>query len=380
MEVRFRLTVLRLIAAVAALVIIGVGGALLVAWTGVYNVAASRGHPVWLNNFLELGMRRSVEANSGAEPPDYISLDDPNLIQLGAAHYHDGCAPCHAAPGELINPIFEGMLPAPPRLEEHVGSWEDEDLHWIVLHGLQYAGMPAWSGGKREDEVWAIVTFLRRLPDLDRESYLALANRMEPTTVPIEDLMEEGQNVVGLTACTRCHDSPAREPASALVPALSAQSAEYIRLALNDYRENRRQSGIMEPVAAELSDQQIEQLADYFSSQPQPAGSAEADAQLVERGRQIAENGVPSEGTPACMSCHAGFGEDTYPLLAGLSAEYLTSQLRLFRNGQRSGTAQSDLMAQMAGGLEDEDILAVSAYFSSTEAAIGATATENGAP
>ena len=367
MEVRFRLTFLRVAITLVALAVIGIGGALLIAWTGVYNVAASRGHPVWLNEFLELGMRRSVESNSSATPPAHIELDDPDLVQLGAAHFRGGCAPCHAAPGETISPVFAGMLPSPPRLEERVKTWKDQDLHWIVYHGLQYAGMPAWSGDGREDEVWALVSFLRRLPDLDQSGYMVLANRTETPGVEVGELLVEGHNSAGLTACARCHDTAQRDPASALTPALGGQSAAYIRSALEDYRANRRQSGIMEPVAAELDDEQIAGLANYYSGLTrQRSATAPSDASLIEQGAEIASNGIPDSQTPACMSCHSGVAEETYPLLAGLSENYIAGQLRLFRDSQRVGTAQSDLMAQMASGLEDADIAAVSAYFAST--------------
>lgn len=64
---------------IAGLVIV----VLAVAVTGVYNVAASRGHPLWMHAFLELGMLRSVALHSrGIEPPPLIS---PDLVRLGVA-------------------------------------------------------------------------------------------------------------------------------------------------------------------------------------------------------------------------------------------------------------------------------------------------------
>ncbi len=366
MQVRFRLTPLRLLGGVVLLIAVTIIGALLVAWSGVYSIAASRGHPGWLNDFLELGMRRSVQTNSGLSPPDHLDLDDPSLIQLGAAHFRAGCAPCHAAPGEPINPVFEGMLPTPPRLEDYVGTWEDEDLHWIVYHGLQYAGMPAWSGADREDEVWAIVAFLRRLPELDREGFRALAGRTDLAPSSPETFVEEGRNAAGLTACARCHDDAERDIASSLTPRLSGQSSAYLKLALEEYRANRRQSGIMEPVAAELTNDQIEQLADYFAGLP-PRPPLVGDASdAIELGRDIAENGIPDRGVGACTSCHGGMAEDTYPVLAGQSQTYLQNQLRLFRDGARAETPQAELMSAVAARLEDSEIDAVSSYFAAT--------------
>ena len=55
------------------------------AWTGVYNVAASRGHWSIVEWFLAFGMRNSVATRALAitAPP----LDDPDLVQLGAATF-----------------------------------------------------------------------------------------------------------------------------------------------------------------------------------------------------------------------------------------------------------------------------------------------------
>jgi mono/diheme cytochrome c family protein len=150
---------------------------LAVVYSGVYNVAASRGHPAWLDWFLALGMRRSVSSQSSGvlSPP----LDSPDLVRLGGAHFHFGCANCHGAPGQAENPIYDHMLPSPPRLELEADSWTSAQLFWIVRHGIQYAGMPFWSGDGRDDEIWAVVAFLRVLPELDAASYLSLVSGRE---------------------------------------------------------------------------------------------------------------------------------------------------------------------------------------------------------
>jgi hypothetical protein len=50
-----------------------------------------------------------------------------------------------------------------------------EQLFSIVKHGIKFTGMPAWPVQQRDDEVWAMVAFLRRLPDLDAAGYRRLA-------------------------------------------------------------------------------------------------------------------------------------------------------------------------------------------------------------
>src|SRR5690606_35032220 len=141
-----------------------VAGGLLVAWSGVYNIAASKGHWAITRAFLSFGMRNSIEFHAAATKAP--ALDHIALVQRGAGHYQGGCAPCHGAPGEPPSPITRDMLPEPPVLAGVVPQWKPRELFWIVKHGLKYTGMPAWPAPKRDDEVWAVVAFLNRLPDL----------------------------------------------------------------------------------------------------------------------------------------------------------------------------------------------------------------------
>ena len=86
-----------------------IAGAFLFAWSGLYSVAASRGHWAALDAILEFAMRSSVRTHAlGIDVPD---LDDPALVERGAGHFQGGCAPCHGAPGRVSSPIVHAMLP-----------------------------------------------------------------------------------------------------------------------------------------------------------------------------------------------------------------------------------------------------------------------------
>ena len=117
--------------------------------------------------FLAFGMRNSVELRAMAITPP--PLDNPDLVRLGAGHFHGGCAFCHGAPGIPVSPIARHMLPSPPDLTTSMRPWTDEELFWIVQHGIKYTGMPGWVALEREDEIWAVVAFLKRMPSIDAE-------------------------------------------------------------------------------------------------------------------------------------------------------------------------------------------------------------------
>jgi cytochrome c553 len=358
----------------ATLLVLAIGGVAL-ALSGLYSVAASTGHFLVTSLFLEIGMHRSVATHSLTvpEPP---SLDDPNLIRLGAGAYQGGCAVCHGAPGQPRNPIALGMLPAPPDLRERVPEWSTKELFWIVKNGIKYTGMPAWTTQHREDEVWSVVAFLLKLPALDVAAYTLLAEgeAAPRNEKPVEEIVRSGTGAIALAVCARCHGTASTAPGSQLTPKLAGLPAAYLRQELKAYADGKRHSGIMQPVAAELSEAQIAELADYYSRLAPTTASATpaGDGTRITRGAAIAAEGVPANGVPACLSCHAGTGLPEYPTLAGQHAPYMGQQLRLWKNGLRAETPAGRIMAPIASRLTTEQIDDVSAYFASLASAAAA--------
>jgi cytochrome c553 len=336
----------------------------LIAWSGIFNVAASRGHWAVVDWFLAFAMRNSVElrANAITAPP----LDSPDLIRLGAGHFHGGCAFCHGAPGIPVSPIAHHMLPSPPDLTTSMRPWKDEELFWIVQHGIKYTGMPSWVALEREDEIWAVVAFLKQIPTMDARSYdtLALGGVRIPGQSG-EKLATVESNPQGAGACARCHGAEGSGPASALVPVLHGQPAEFLMTALQQYAEGARRSGIMQPLAAELGAQDMRQLAEYYAKlTPPKTPPRAADGALTERGRLLAAEGDTGNGVPACNACHGRDALARYPRLAGQNAAYMAGQLRLWKAGHHTSTGGAAIMAPIARRLSDGDIDAVASYLS----------------
>lgn len=115
-------------------------------------------------------MQNSVKTQAAdiVAPP----LDDNEMVKLGALHFESRCRACHGAPGLLPNPIMQRTLPPAPSLVSHIGNWRDRELFWQVKNGLKYTAMPGWTAQERADEIWAVVAFLRKLPNLDQQSRL----------------------------------------------------------------------------------------------------------------------------------------------------------------------------------------------------------------
>lgn len=336
---------LAILAVVTAVVI------LLIAWSGVYNVAASRGHTQLVEWFLRFGMENSVKTRSFArDEPQTFNAD---MIALGAAHYRDGCAYCHGAPGTTQPLVAQQMLPPPPLLIASSSRWKDHELHWIVQHGLKYTGMPAWPSQKRADEVWALVAFLKALPSMSAMDYERLASgNLPPPSAP-----------QAVALCGRCHGVETSGPSSALIPIIHAQPREMIVRALGDYRSGTRESGVMQPIVMDLSERQIDDLASYYASLPHP-GAGTAPSSSNHDGRALAHEGAPADGIPPCLLCHGAEATPSYPRLAGQSAAYIVNQLRLWKAEDFRRSGHAAIMTPIARRLSERQIEDVAAYLS----------------
>ncbi|CAN7594714.1 c-type cytochrome [Bradyrhizobium sp. LjRoot220] len=355
-----------LIAGLAALLL-----GFLFMWSGLYTVAASRGHWAVTEWVLTFAMRNSVKTHAlGIEVPP---LGNADLVTLGAAHFHSGCAYCHGAPGIPISPVARAMLPPPPDLATNMRTWRDRELFWIIKHGIKYTGMPAWSAQQRDDEVWALAAFLRRLPRLDAAQYRDLALGGLPVPPQSGQSLATSETMApAVGACARCHGAGDGRPASSLVPILHGQPAEFIIASLQAYTSAQRASGIMQPVARALASDDFRRVADYYAAlKAPPAPEGPTDASAIARGRTLAENGDPAARIPACAGCHGNEALKTYPRLAGQNLGYLLNRLRLWKNGLAPGTAGEAIMAPIARALSERQIEDVAAYYASGDPRAG---------
>jgi cytochrome c553 len=119
----------------------------------------------------------------------------------------------------------------------------------------------------------------------------------------------------------------------------------------------------MSPMAAPLSDQDMEDLAAYFAAQATKGG--EAEPSKVSAGQRLYRGGDATSHAPACLACHGPNGRGNppalYPSIRGQYATYVAAQLRSYKSGARA-TDQNQMMRNVAAALSDEEIDAVASY------------------
>ena len=157
------------------LLAIVIASAALFIYSGVYNVAATQPHTQFGYWLFTTVRDHSIDKHAhDLNPPN---LTDSSMIESGARHYSSTCAVCHGAPGEELSEIAKGLNPPPPELDKgHIQKkYADAELYWIVAHGIRMTGMPAFGPTHNEKDLWAIVAFIKELPEIKPEKYESLS-------------------------------------------------------------------------------------------------------------------------------------------------------------------------------------------------------------
>jgi cytochrome c553 len=155
--------------------------------------------------------------------------------------------------------------------------------------------------------------------------------------------------------CAACH-GPRGDSPHPSVPSIAGQPAHYLHWPLLLFRDGRRVDAQMSPLAANLSDADMADLAAYYAAQrPEPRPVAPPDAATMAAGEALAQR-------HHCVRCHAPglVGQQHVPRVAGLPYDYLVKQLRGFKaqtRGEGDGT-----MTMAAQVLTPADIELLSRY------------------
>ena len=205
---------MRTLVILAGLGVLAVAGFAAFVYSGVYNIAATEQHTAPVYWVMEATMRRSVKQR--AEKITVPPLDDRATVERGLRLYRTHCVQCHGAPGVAPDAFALGLLPVPANLALTAREWKQPaELYWVVKYGIKMSGMPAWEFRLAENDLWALVAFLKVLPTLAPHEYRALAPKAESADAdrPAPPAAEKGDPRRGRIAllqyaCSACHEIP----------------------------------------------------------------------------------------------------------------------------------------------------------------------------
>jgi len=183
---------------------------------------------------------------------------------------------------------------------------------------------------------------------------------------PAAALAEPDAKSLATGVCSACH-GPEGRSVSPVFPRLAGQQPAYTVLQLQAFRGHVRgdpnAQAYMWGMSSQLDDATITALADYYAAQ-KPVQQSAADRALLADGEKIYNQGLPTQGVPACTSCHGANAEGAgaFPRLGGQHVDYLAAQLVGFQSGVRSN---APIMLAVVRTLSPEQIRAVANYAAS---------------
>jgi cytochrome c553 len=164
--------------------------------------------------------------------------------------------------------------------------------------------------------------------------------------------------------CGSCHGADGNSPL-AMNPKLAGQSARYMVKQLQDFKSGARAGAIMASMVLSLSDQDMEDIAAWYSSQ-QPTIQG-ADPESIELAERLYRAGNSEIAVAACSACHSPTGKGNapagFPSLSGQHAEYTLQQLKDFRSGVRQNDG-GEMMRTVVERLTDKELEALASYVS----------------
>lgn len=274
--------------------------------------------------------------------PDAVA--GKSLYELGDASREIGaCIGCHGKDGNSEVLIY-------PNLAKQHPEYIEKQLHNFKANKnrTNYA-MNQFAKHITDEEIQDIGAYLA-----DTQ---ALANVKPKKVVAVAITEEVLAGEKKAVTCAACH-GPGGNATVAIYPKLAGQNSEYIVKQLTEFKNGDRKDPVMSGMAAPLSKQDMIELAAYFAAQKPLAGNGKGSeiGQKVYYGGKV--NHV-NQAITACVACHGATGKGMakagFPSIANQSVEYISSQLKKFKSGERAND-KAKMMRNIAIKLSDDDI------------------------
>ena len=191
------------------------------------------------------------------------------------------------------------------------------------------------------------------------------AEKEMPSTFKDGDA-SKGSNLIA--SCAACHGADGNSISSDW-PKLAGQNQRYLLEQLQYFKSGERVNILMSsvlPILNSYTDQDLLDIAAFYSSQIQTNGQAEDDEELLAVGEALYRSGDMKKAIPACTACHSVNGKGNelagFPSVAGQQKAYLVSTLKAYRSMERDAGDYALVMQAVSQNLSDYEIEALANY------------------
>ena len=263
-------------------------------------------------------------ATASAAPAAYVPnpAAGKSLYELGDASRSIGaCIGCHGSEGNsdvLIYPNLSNQHP------EYIAK---QLVNFKNKSRVNYA-MNQFAGAMTEDDIADMAAYFA-----DPAAVANVVPRKVMAAAPITEAVIAGKAKAAV--CAACHGADGNSPV-AIYPKLAGQSAGYIVKQLQEFKAGTRKDPVMAPMAAALSEQDMQEIASYYAAQK----IAVTELAGSDVGQKLYFGGHVKRKITACVACHGadgkGMNKAGFPTIAGQNESYLKAQLMKFKNGERN--------------------------------------------
>jgi cytochrome c553 len=234
----------------------------------------------------------------------------------------------------------------------------------IVAAIAGFAWLPLQQQGERFHGIWDAICSAAGLvrsapsgPQIVKADYPTTRVEIAPRMLGAAGAESIGRGATLALRCTMCHG--ARGLSRADIPNLAGQYPFAIYKELVDFKTGARASAVMAPLVANLTDENMRDLAAYYASLPRTSGRPPR----TDLPPRIVTNGAPMRGIATCGACHGDLASKPGAAwLAGQPVVYLHAQLAAFASGARHNDI-GEQMRNVARGMTPDEIAAASRYY-----------------
>ncbi len=168
------------IAGVVAVIIVGLVVGYIGITQGIMIPANADARPGKLETWAARASLHATIAREAPKESNPLPLTVPNLLD-GIKLYGENCIVCHGAADARPSTVARGLYQNAPQLAKD-GVEDDPDgvTYWKITHGIRMTGMPSFGSALTDNQVWALVLFLKHMDKLPPQADRAWKGLQNP--------------------------------------------------------------------------------------------------------------------------------------------------------------------------------------------------------